>query len=520
MKFLKKREGLGNPEYALILTFLVLFSIGAMSVMGTRMNTIFTRILSALSGSAGSGTGSSAGSGSTGSGTGSNAGSGSGSGSNSGSGSGNGNMGPAQLLWSPTSLSGFDSTSQNPSSPQTITVQNVGGTAGTPGSVTIGGTDASRFEIVSNSCTGPLAPNASCSVVIRANAGGTGSYTAILNAPGISGQMVLSGSGGSGQSAGCMRWYGNPDLTILAVAPYASNPSVRDQPLQIQNECESPVSNVTPTVVQNGVTPYGSTSITSNTCSPNTTLQQWQSCYVNTRVSATRNDDYSATLFAVTQPTNQHGIALDARVSGHLAPQWQQDIVFNLPAGTVGTSYNNIANWTYFDVNNDLPPSAQQLVSGSLPPGLSFVTPGSAPNEQSSGLQGTPTTAGIYTFTLRIPDGSGQQLDGTFTMSVNGNFSMAFFGHFTIQLNQWFTSQEMDLQIQNQGSGTSPGIVPTLTGDSRFTIVSTNCSGPLAASASCNARVRMTYNPGMANGPVTATLGAAGFTQTLNGVQN
>jgi Putative Ig domain len=52
------------------------------------------------------------------------------------------------------------------------------------------------------------------------------------------------------------------------------------------------------------------------------------------------------------------------------------------------------------------------LGGGTLPPGLSLqASPGR--------VQGTPTTAGTSTFTLRVDDSGGRSTTGEFTIVVN-----------------------------------------------------------------------------------------------------
>jgi hypothetical protein len=63
-------------------------------------------------------------------------------------------------------------------------------------------------------------------------------------------------------------------------------------------------------------------------------------------------------------------------------------------------------------------PYTWSLASGQLPPGLSLQTSGD-PRDASNQLAGTPTTAGNYTFTVRLSDYPGQQATQQFTLVID-----------------------------------------------------------------------------------------------------
>jgi hypothetical protein len=76
--------------------------------------------------------------------------------------------------------------------------------------------------------------------------------------------------------------------------------------------------------------------------------------------------------------------------------------------GTVGTSYSQ-----GFAANGGVKPYTYTIVSGTLPPGLRLNSP------PPVSISGTPTTAGTFTFTIRLSDKAGAQLSqqGTITIS-------------------------------------------------------------------------------------------------------
>ena len=57
------------------------------------------------------------------------------------------------------------------------------------------------------------------------------------------------------------------------------------------------------------------------------------------------------------------------------------------------------------------------MKSGSLPPGLALTNP-YGPSYNYSGLAGTPTTAGTYTFTMQIADYDGAKATQQFSLTV------------------------------------------------------------------------------------------------------
>jgi hypothetical protein len=77
-----------------------------------------------------------------------------------------------------------------------------------------------------------------------------------------------------------------------------------------------------------------------------------------------------------------------------------------LNAGTIGDFYSE-----YFEVYGGVAPYTYALQSGSLPGGLSLATDG--------GLSGTPTLAGVYSFTIRATDSAAETEDLACSLTIS-----------------------------------------------------------------------------------------------------
>ena len=111
------------------------------------------------------------------------------------------------------------------------------------------------------------------------------------------------------------------------------------------------------------------------------------------------------------QVTDSAGIKTTNTFAIQIQPPAVQITTSSLPAYTAGASYTQTLTAT-----GGTPPFTWSLGSGSLPPGLALDSGGT--------IRGTATTAGSYTFSVRVTDRAGASATRGYAITINGAVSI------------------------------------------------------------------------------------------------
>ena len=87
--------------------------------------------------------------------------------------------------------------------------------------------------------------------------------------------------------------------------------------------------------------------------------------------------------------------------------------------GNIGPAMVGAAFPASFGVEGGAAPYTWSVASGQLPPGLSLQTGTAGPRDADNEFGGIPTTAGTYTFTMKVSDYDGQQATQQFTLTID-----------------------------------------------------------------------------------------------------
>jgi len=128
--------------------------------------------------------------------------------------------------------------------------------------------------------------------------------------------------------------------------------------------------------------------------------------------------DYNTYTFTV-QGTGDQGQPLYQAYQITVDPN--QPLTIGLPSYDGATLPPAMVGGTYaqgFFLSGGAAPYTWSVASGSLPPGLALTSPYATSGDNNSQLSATPTTAGTYTFTMRVADYDGQQATQQFSLTV------------------------------------------------------------------------------------------------------
>jgi hypothetical protein len=118
------------------------------------------------------------------------------------------------------------------------------------------------------------------------------------------------------------------------------------------------------------------------------------------------------------QGTGDQGQPLYQAYTINVDPNQPLAIVLPAEGSTLGPGMVGGAFAQNFFLSGGAGPYTWSVASGQLPPGLVLQT-FSDPRDANDELTGTPTTAGTYTFTMRLTDYAGQQATQQFTLTID-----------------------------------------------------------------------------------------------------
>jgi len=178
----------------------------------------------------------------------------------------------------------------------------------------------------------------------------------------------------------------------------------------------------------------------------------------------------------------------------------------SFPDGYVGTTYMTGIYGQGFGIDWNL-----TITSGALPPGISFVALTGRPNEANAFyLQGTPTQAGAYNFTMEAVDSTGLPVDRSFTLYISRPYlsiSKAHTGNFT----QGQTGAVYTVVVSNAAGSTPTTGVVTVTEavPAGMTLVSMVGSGWNCAPGGITCTRTDALNGGFSYPPITVSVNVA-----------
>ena len=136
-------------------------------------------------------------------------------------------------------------------------------------------------------------------------------------------------------------------------------------------------------------------------------------------ISGTPGQPGSYASFAFTvQGTGDQGQPLYQAYQISVDPDQPLTVVLPSSGSTLGPGMVGGAYAQNFFLSGGAGPYSWAVAAGQLPPGLTLQTYGD-PRDASNELAGTPTTAGTFTFTMRVSDYHGQQATQQFSLTVD-----------------------------------------------------------------------------------------------------
>ena len=99
-------------------------------------------------------------------------------------------------------------------------------------------------------------------------------------------------------------------------------------------------------------------------------------------------------------------------------PPLPPTVVLPASGSTLSPGTEGVAYAQNFFLSGGVAPYTWSVAAGKLPPGLALRST-AAPSDNNNQLAGTPTSAGTFTFTMKVTDGSGQSASQQFSLTIN-----------------------------------------------------------------------------------------------------
>ena len=407
---------------------------------------------------------------------------------------------PAALL-TPSSLTFGNQSVQSTSSPWVETLTNNGSGTLHITSITIGGTNPSAFAIQSQTCSGTLASNSSCTISITFSPVAATGYSATLNvaddATGSPQSIPLTGTGTALNAFLAPSSLNFPNATVGV--------ATGSQTVNLTNSSNGSVTISSIAITGTNASAFSKTTTCGGTLAGNS------SCSIQITFTAPSSGSFTANLVVT---DNAAGSPQSIPLTGSAAATSPAALLTpsSLTFGNQ-TAYSTSSAWTETLTNNGSSTLhiSSITIGGANPGAFAIQTQncGATLAINSSctmGITFTPPGTGSYSATLNVADdatGSPQSipLTGTGT-AISAFLAPSQLNFVNQQVNVAGSSQQVNLDNYSNGPMSISSIAITGTITSAFSYT-TNCGSTLAANSAC--QIWITFTPPFTN-TITAYL--------------
>jgi len=374
------------------------------------------------------------------------------------------------------------------SATRTFTITNPGGAStGTP-AVSITGPNATAFQVVTSTCTAPLAAGASCTVAVRYQPLSLTTATASLEIVATPGGTASAGLTGFGTEGGFI----TATPTVVDFGSWLVGAPATAQTITITNQGSTPTGVPSATIGGAGAADF---SIAASTCTA--PLAAAQSCSITVGFAASTGGMRTGTLQVSAQPGSTVAVAL---AGAGLAPATLSSSVAALSFGSVAVGATGAPSTVTFTNTGDAPTGSVVLTIAG-PDAARFSLSANTCTGQlaagascSAGVVFAPLASGPRTATLTASATPG----GAATIALDGTGSSAMLQITpaaqdlgSVVVGQ--TGSPVGFTVTNTGAAVAPALATALAGPNPgdFLPAADTCAGTLLApGASCVVTVR------------------------------